>query len=296
MGLADHAGSRTIYNGYIAAAGDLGTIANRRSNRTVFYIDTAAVFYRQLAFYCIGVFPDSGRSNLHIAALQDGGVTADDSGISRVHGYIAGGIHGKITSHGILAAAGDFECTVAADGQITTYGGCCCAALDGHIVCIGDFYITQFCTLVDDVQAVVVQRDLDIAERIFYRQRECAAVKARGAALQHAAERSAAEPRRIAAGAIWLRVDISCKGHVGVDEEGNGAQLRFSFIVLCVHAAAGELRQMHGINGRSFRQHRCAQRQGECSCYSGSADASNELVQIHKTPPLGRKGKAYPPP
>ena len=45
-----------------------------------------------------------------------------------------------------------------------------------------------------------------------------------------------------------------------------------------------------------FRQHRCAQRQGECSCHSGSADASNELVQIHKTPPLGRKGKAYPPP
>ena len=49
--------------------------------------------------------------------------------------------------------------------------------------------------------------------------------------------------------------------------------------------------------GRSpFRQHRCAQRQGECSCHSGSADASNELVQIHKTPPLSRKGKAYPPP
>ena len=45
-----------------------------------------------------------------------------------------------------------------------------------------------------------------------------------------------------------------------------------------------------------FRQHRCAQRQGECSCHSGSADASNELVQIHKTPPLSRKGKAYPPP
>ena len=49
--------------------------------------------------------------------------------------------------------------------------------------------------------------------------------------------------------------------------------------------------------GRSpFRQHRCAQRQGECTCHSGSADALNELVQIHKTPPLSRKGKTYPPP
>ena len=45
-----------------------------------------------------------------------------------------------------------------------------------------------------------------------------------------------------------------------------------------------------------FRQHRCAQRQGECTCHSGSADALNELVQIHKTPPLSRKGKTYPPP
>ena len=50
-----------------------------------------------------------------------------------------------------------------------------------------------------------------------------------------------------------------------------------------------------GQGRNPFRQHRCAQRQGECSCHSGSADASNELVQIHKTPPLSRKGKIYPP-
>ena len=51
-----------------------------------------------------------------------------------------------------------------------------------------------------------------------------------------------------------------------------------------------------GQGRNPFRQHRCAQRQGECTCHSSSADALNELVQIHKTPPLSRKGKTYPPP
>ena len=69
-----------------------------------------------------------------------------------------------------------------------------------------------------------------------------------------------------------------------------------------VNADIARFIQLRGAGFRSgqgcgpFRQHRCAQRQGECSCHSGSADASNELVQFHKTPPLSRKGKAYPPP
>ena len=69
-----------------------------------------------------------------------------------------------------------------------------------------------------------------------------------------------------------------------------------------VNADIARFIQLRGAGFRSgqgcgpFRQHRCAQRQGECSCHSGSADASNELVQFHKTPPLSRKGKAYPHP